>query len=126
MKLLSALLILIISLIMTLPAYCNETSKSAKAQSAPVNGQDDSSVSITSPMNNMGTGSTVKVTWMLKKGSHAAHVHFYLDGKNLGPKTGDSYTLTHLKPGKHTILLKTASSGHSELGPSDSITITVQ
>ncbi len=126
MKLLSASLVLLMFVLTAIPAYSEYSSTSKTQKNTPAEQKDDSSVSITSPMNNMATGSTVKVTWLLKKGSHAAHVHFYLDGKNLGPKTGDSYTLTHLKPGKHTIILKTASAGHSELGPSDSITITVQ
>lgn len=84
------------------------------------------SVTITSPKNGDTVGSTVEVKWKLEKANKAAHVHFYVDGKNLGPKQGDYYTINDLKPGKHTIELKPATASHDEIGTSASITVTVK
>lgn len=84
------------------------------------------SVTITSPKNGDTVGSTVEVKWKLEKANKAAHVHFYVDGKNLGPKQGDYYTIKDLKPGKHTIELKPATASHDEIGTSTSITVTVK
>ncbi len=84
------------------------------------------SVTITSPKDGDTVGSKVEVKWKLEKANKAAHVHFYLDGKNLGPKQGDYFTLTDLKPGKHTIELHPATSSHDEIGTVGGIIITVK
>lgn len=127
MKLLSATLILSLFLVSAIPVqagymggYGSEPPQPAATQ------KDDSSVTITSPKNGSTTSSTVTVSWILKKGSHADHVHLYLDGTLQGPKYGDSYDLKGLTPGKHTVELKTATKDHVLLGPSDSVTFTVQ
>lgn len=84
------------------------------------------SVTITSPKDNNTVGSTVEVKWKLEKANKAAHVHFYLDGKNLGPKQGDSFIVKGLNPGKHAIEIKPATASHDEVGMSASITIIVK
>lgn len=120
-------------LLSAIPAYAQDLSMGYKTEEPPKTApaatptaMDDSSVAITSPKKDQMTGPDVAVMWELKKGSKADHVHLYLDGTLKGPQYGDSYQLKGLKPGKHTIELKTTTKGHDILGPSDSVTITVE
>lgn len=84
------------------------------------------SVTITSPKDGDTVGPKVEIKWKLEKANKAGHVHFYLDGKNLGPKQGDSFIIKDLKPGKHIIELQPATASHDEIGTAGKITITVK
>ncbi len=127
MKILLSVAVIVLFLFGAVSAQAGYMGGYGNESPAPAAQKDDSSVTITSPKNGSTSSSTVTVTWILKKGSHADHVHLYLDGKNTGPKKNmDSYTLTGLAPGKHTIELRTATIDHVELGPSDSVTVVVK
>ncbi len=127
MKLLSATLVLFLFLVSAIPVQAGYMGGYGSEQPQPAaTPVDDSSVTITSPKNGAITGSDVSISWILKKGSHGDHVHLFVDGTLIGPERESPYELKGLKPGKHTIELKTATKQHVLLGPSDSVTITVQ
>jgi hypothetical protein len=64
---------------------------------------------------------TVRVVFdVKKKGSHADHIHIYLDG------SGKSYHLSGLNDGKHKIDLRLVTKEHVEYGPKATVEIMVK
>ncbi len=61
--------------------------------------------------------STVMVEMEIEKGTRGDHIHFYLDGENLGVVRVDKYKLTDMAKGKHKVEARLASKGHAEIGP---------
>ena len=57
------------------------------------------------------------------------HVHLCFDGKSCDSEYtlvfGDTFEVTDLAPGQHTIEASLRNADHSDAGPSDSITVTV-
>ena len=71
-------------------------------------------------------GSTVMVEMEIDKGKRGDHIHFYLDGKNLGVVRVDKYKLTDMAKGKHKVEARLASKGHAEIGPKGTAEFTVE
>ncbi len=62
----------------------------------------------------------------IDKGSRGDHIHFYLDGKNLGVVRSTKYMIKGLAKGKHNVAARLASKSHVELGPTGNFEITVR
>ncbi|MGH7928347.1 MAG: hypothetical protein ACREQV_11180, partial [Candidatus Binatia bacterium] len=79
------------------------------------------SVKIVSPKSGQVIkGDAVALEFQIKKGKVGEHVHAYVDGEMAGMFKGSKGTLNGLKPGKHTIELRVATSDHkTELDATD-------
>ncbi len=71
-------------------------------------------------------GSAVMVEMEIEKGTRGDHIHFYLDGENLGVVRVDKYKLTDMAKGKHKVEARLASKGHAEIGPKGIVEFTVE
>jgi hypothetical protein len=95
-------------------------------------GSDSPTLSITSP----SEGDTVGSSFMVKWDSSASlgepdtgkdHVHVFVDG-NANDYTvvgGDSFEVTGLSPGKHTVDVTLQHADHSSAGADDQVDVTV-
>ncbi len=63
----------------------------------------------------------------MTKGKIGEHVHAYVDGEMMGMFKSAKGTLTGIKPGKHTLELRVATSDHNtELNATDKVTFTTK
>ena len=84
---------------------------------------DGSTVIITSPQNGDVVGSTVDLTYELKKGTHGDHIHVYVDGTYQKDFKG---TLTGLAKGNREVTVKVANAEHDVLAASATVTFEVK
>jgi hypothetical protein len=90
-------------------------------------GQSAGRVVITSPTDGATVqGLIIDLAMTVDKGSHGDNVHLYVDGKFEAIVKGDHYQLKGLPEGTHRIDAKLATRKHEELGPSASVTFTVE
>lgn len=71
-------------------------------------------------------GSALMVEMKIEKGARGDHIHFYLDGENLGVVRVDKYKLTDMAKGKHKVEARLASKGHAEIGPKGTVEFIVE
>jgi hypothetical protein len=89
--------------------------------------QASGSVVITSPADGATVqGMIIELDLTVGKGIRGDFVHLYVDGRFEAIVKGDRYQLKGLPAGKHRIDAKLATRNHEELGPSASITFTVE
>ncbi|RMH38275.1 MAG: hypothetical protein D6690_00340 [Nitrospirae bacterium] len=84
---------------------------------------DGSAITITSPKNGDTVPQSFPLTYVLRKGLQADHVHVYLDGQY---QKGFKGRLENVPPGLHTITVKVATKDHDMVAVSDSVQIVVQ
>jgi hypothetical protein len=89
---------------------------------------EGASVKIVSPKNDQViTGDTVPLEFQMTKGKRGEHVHAYVDGEMMGMFKSAKGTLTGIKPGKHTLELRVATSDHNtELKATDKVSFTTK
>jgi hypothetical protein len=69
----------------------------------------------------------VPLHFKLVKGNRGEHVHAYVDGELMGMFKSDKGTLNGLKPGKHILELRVATSDHkTELKATDRVEFVVK
>jgi hypothetical protein len=90
------------------------------------------SVSITSPADGATVGRDVEVSWDTSEqlgppDSGRDHVHVFVDGHSNDYTVvgGNSFTVTGLSPGKHTIDVTLQHADHSSAGAEDEVDVTV-
>jgi hypothetical protein len=96
---------------------------------------DGASLKIASPANGASTSEPFKLTFdasvpLGEPSTGDDHVHVCFDGAscdsgNYKIAYGDSYTVTGLSPGKHTIEASLRHADHSAVGPTATITVTI-
>jgi len=109
---------------MDMPA--KQTQKApAKSALQPAEG---ASVKIISPKPDaVLKGDKVPLEFKLTRGKRGAHVHAYVDGEMMGMFEGEKGTLNGVKPGKHTLELRVATSDHNtELKATDKVSFTIK
>jgi len=109
---------------MDMPA--KQTQKApAKSALQPAEG---ASVKIISPKPDaVLKGDKVPLEFKLTRGKRGAHVHAYVDGEMIGMFEGEKGTLNGVKPGKHTLELRVATSDHNtELNATDKVSFTTK
>jgi Penicillin-Binding Protein C-terminus Family len=89
---------------------------------------EGASVKIVSPTNGQViNGDTVPLEFKMTKGKRGEHVHAYVDGELMGMFKSAKGTLTGIKPGKHTLELRVATSDHNtELKAIDKVSFTTK
>jgi hypothetical protein len=95
-------------------------------------GGSSPSVSITSPADGATVGSDVEVSWdtsarLGEPETGRDHVHVFVDGHSNDYTVvgGNSFTVTGLSPGKHTIDVTLQHADHSSAGAEDEVEVTV-
>ena len=89
--------------------------------------QSNGTVVITSPSDGATVhGSIIELDLKVGKGTQGDSVHLYVDGRFEAIVKGDRYLFKGLPAGSHRIDAKLATRKHEELGPSASVTFTVQ
>lgn len=109
-------------------AACGNTDTSAGSGS----GSDSPSLSITSPKDGDTVGGTFTVKWdssaeLGDPDTGKDHVHIFVDG-NSGDYTvvgGDSFEVTGLSPGDHTVDITLQNADHSSAGAEDQVDVQV-
>ena len=103
------------------------------ALASPVFAADSGSITITSPANGavLPSGSGNKLAFNVHLGPNGNHVHIYVDDQNPivfrdASHCPCSIDLPKLSSGKHTIVVKEATSGHAMTGVEASVTATVK
>jgi hypothetical protein len=72
-------------------------------------------------------GDKVPLEFKLTRGKRGAHVHAYVDGEMMGMFESEKGTLNGVKPGKHTLELRVATSDHNtELNATDKVSFTTK
>jgi hypothetical protein len=72
-------------------------------------------------------GDSVPLEFKMTKGKIGEHVHAYVDGEMAGMFKSAKGTLTGIKPGKHTLELRVATSDHNtELNATDKVAFTTK
>ena len=94
---------------------------------------DTGSLTIISPKTGavLQSGSESKLEYNLHLSQNGSHLHVYVDDGNpiiVRNVSGCpcSMTLPALSPGKHTIVIKEATAGHSPTGVESSVTVTAK
>jgi hypothetical protein len=97
----------------------------AKSALQPAEG---ASVKIVSPKEGQViSGDKVPLEFKLTKGKRGAHVHAYVDGEMMGMFASQKGTLNGIKPGRHTLELRVATSDHNmELNATDKLSFTTK
>ena len=73
------------------------------------------------------TGDRVPLEFKMTKGKRGEHVHAYVDGEMMGMFKSEKGTLNGVKPGKHTLELRVATSDHNtELNATDRVSFTTK
>jgi hypothetical protein len=68
-------------------------------------------------------GDSVPLQFKMTKGKRGNHVHAYVDGELMGMFESEKGTLTGVKPGKHTLVLRVVTADHNtELNATDKVT----
>jgi len=89
--------------------------------------QSVGSVVITSPTDGATVhGPVIELDLKVERGARGDGVHLYVDGRFEAIVKGDRYLLKGLPPGSHRIDAMLAARTHEELGPSASVTFTVE
>jgi hypothetical protein len=89
--------------------------------------QSTGSVAITNPADGAAVqGMIIELDLTVDKGTRGDSVHLYVDGRFEAIVKGDRYLLKGLPAGAHRIAAKLATRKHEELGPSASVTFTVE
>jgi len=89
--------------------------------------QGTGSVVITSPVDGATVhGPIVELVLKVDKGARGDSVHLYVDGRFEAIIKRDRYVLKGLPAGSHRIDAMLATRKHEELGPSASVTFTVE
>jgi hypothetical protein len=103
------------------------------ALASPAFAADAGSITITSPANGamLKSGSGNKLDFNVHLGPNGNHVHIYVDDQSPivfrdASHCPCSIDLPNLSPGKHTIVIKEATSSHALTGVQGSVTATVQ
>jgi hypothetical protein len=96
-----------------------------KSELQPAEG---ASVKIVSPKDGQViNGDKVPLEFKMTKGKRGEHVHAYVDGEMMGMFKTEKGTLNGVKPGKHTLELRVATSDHnSELAATDKVSFTTK
>ncbi|HWO40658.1 MAG TPA: hypothetical protein VNO43_02510 [Candidatus Eisenbacteria bacterium] len=72
-------------------------------------------------------GDAVPIEFTMTKGKRGEHVHAYVDGELMGMFKTTKGTLTGIKPGKHTLELRIATTDHNiELDATDRVSFITQ
>jgi hypothetical protein len=72
-------------------------------------------------------GDSVPLQFKMTKGKRGNHVHAYVDGELMGMFESEKGTLTGVKPGKHTLVLRVVTADHNtELKATDKVTFTTK
>jgi hypothetical protein len=89
---------------------------------------EGASVKIISPKKDQViAGDKVPLEFKLTKGKRGAHVHAYVDGQMMGMFESEKGTLNGVKPGKHTLELRVATTEHNtELNATDKVSFTTK
>jgi hypothetical protein len=85
--------------------------------------EDGSKVIIMSPKDGDEVDDTFELKYELTKGSHATHVHVYVDGQY---QKGFSGTLKGLSKGDHKITVKGATKDHALVAATHTIIVEVE
>ncbi|HUK56957.1 MAG TPA: hypothetical protein VLY20_09900 [Nitrospiria bacterium] len=89
--------------------------------------QNVGSVVITNPTDGATVhGPIIELDLTVDKGARGDAVHLYVDGRFEAIVKGNRYRLKNLPPGPHRIDAKLATRRHEEIGPSASVTFTVE
>jgi hypothetical protein len=89
--------------------------------------QSTGSVVITSPADGATVqGMITELDLTVEKGTRGDSVHLYVDGRFEAIVKGDRYQLKGLPSGLHRVDAKLATRTHEELGPSASVSFTVE
>lgn len=95
-------------------------------------GSESPTLTITKPAAGTKVGSSVDVTWTTNVELGAPdtgrdHVHVFVDGasNDYTVATGNTFTVTGLTPGTHTIDVTLQHADHSSAGASDEVDVTV-
>lgn len=120
-------------LILVLGACGSETSGSDDTSSTEAGGGGGSSITIESPEDGaeVPASFTVELSTdeeLSMSDSEALHVHLVYDGNEQEPDMIDSesFEVTGLEPGEHTITASLRDSAHAPTGPEDAITVMVE
>ena len=84
---------------------------------------DGSAITITSPQIGATVGSSFDLTYSLRKGTMADHVHVFMDGKY---QKGFKGKFSDVSSGNHTITVKVATHDHDMVTVSHSIDVVVK
>jgi hypothetical protein len=91
-----------------------------------------SRLTITSPSDGANVGSSVKVAWtsadrLGPPSSGRNHVHVFVDGHSYDYTVvgGNSFTVTNLSPGEHTIQVTEQHADHTPAGPKAEVQVHV-
>lgn len=91
---------------------------------------DDASITISSPADGakLGRNKQIIISYEVISGPERDHIHLYVDGKKAGAlrQLKGSHQLESLAPGKHEICLDIANRGHTSIGVSRCIKISVE
>ncbi|MDQ3619974.1 MAG: hypothetical protein M3391_07595 [Actinomycetota bacterium] len=120
-------------LILVLGACGSETSGSDDTSGTEAGGGGGSSITIESPEDGaeVPASFTVELSTdeeLSMSDSGALHVHLVYDGNEQEPDMIDSesFDVTGLEPGEHTITASLRDSAHAPTGPEDAITVMVE
>jgi hypothetical protein len=109
-------------------AGCGNQSSSGATSS----GSDSPSLSITSPSDGDTVGSSFTVKWdsnesLGEPDTGKDHVHVFVDGNANDYQVvgGDSFQVTGLSPGEHTVDVTLQHADHSSAGADDQVDVTV-
>jgi hypothetical protein len=109
-------------------AACGNQSSSGSTSS----GSDSPTLSITSPKAGDTVGSSFTVKWdsnqsLGEPDTGKDHVHIFVDGNSSDYTVvgGDSFQVTGLSPGQHTVDITLQNADHSSAGAEDQVDVTV-
>ena len=86
----------------------------------------DVKVTILKPKDGETVGRTIILEYELEKGGKANHVHWFLDGREMGAIKRSPKRISGLPPGRHTLKLQAATRSHDLLEAYDEIEIQVR
>lgn len=99
-------------------AFCSlaQAEESLVTLSAPTDGEK------------LAAGQSYKAEYAVKEGSHAHHVHLFVDGEEVGTahKLKGSFGYGPLKTGEHKVCAAAVNKGHTPLGAQSCATVSVQ
>lgn len=83
-------------------------------------------VTILKPKDGETVGRTIVLEYKLEKGGKADHVHWFLNGREMGAIKRSPKRISGLPPGRHTLKIQAATKSHDLLEAYDEVTIQVQ
>lgn len=91
---------------------------------------EESLVTLSAPTEGekLAAGQTYKAEYAAREGSHAHHVHLFVDGEEVGTahKLKGSFSYGPLKAGEHKVCAAAVNKGHTPLGAQACATVSVQ